>query len=115
VLAETRAAFALEAEQNEGQAAVIDGGDRTLVFERTVPIIHAHRGHIDKYVGDGLLAVFDAPRRQEDHADQTLVASQIGMYPHRPHTARSFPCNRRSRRRCPGRGGGWGASARSWP
>jgi adenylate cyclase len=44
------------------------------LFERIVPIIHAHRGHVDKYVGDGLLAVFGAPRRQEDHADQALAA-----------------------------------------
>ena len=34
------------------------------LFERVVPIIHAHSGHVDKYVGDGLLAVFGAPRRQ---------------------------------------------------
>jgi class 3 adenylate cyclase len=48
----------------QGQMAVIDGGDRILVFERIVPIIHVHGGHIDKYVGDGLLAVFGAPRCQ---------------------------------------------------
>jgi class 3 adenylate cyclase len=46
------------------------------LFERIVPIVHAHGGHVDKYVGDGLLAVFGAPRRQEDHADQALAASQ---------------------------------------
>jgi adenylate cyclase len=45
------------------------------LFERIVPIIHAHGGHVDKYVGDGLLAVFGAPRRQRDHADQALFAS----------------------------------------
>jgi adenylate cyclase len=44
------------------------------LFERAVPIIHAHGGHVDKYVGDGLLAVFGAPRRQEDHADEALGA-----------------------------------------
>jgi adenylate cyclase len=44
------------------------------LFARIVPIIHAHGGHIDKYVGDGLLAVFGAPRRQVDHADQALAA-----------------------------------------
>ena len=44
------------------------------LFERIVPIIHAHGGHVDKYVGDGLLAVFGAPRRQTDHADQALAA-----------------------------------------
>jgi adenylate cyclase len=45
------------------------------LFERAVPVIHAHGGHVDKYVGDGLLAVFGAPRRQHDHADQALAAS----------------------------------------
>jgi adenylate cyclase len=45
------------------------------LFERVVPIIHAHAGHVDKFVGDGLLAVFGAPRRQDDHADQALAAA----------------------------------------
>ena len=45
------------------------------LFERVVPIIHTHRGHVDKFVGDGLLAVFGAPRRQDDHADRALVAA----------------------------------------
>lgn len=57
------------------------------LFTCIVPIIHAHRGHVDKFVGDGLLAVFGAPRRQADHAEQALkaaieisgqVASQFG-------------------------------------
>ena len=45
------------------------------LFERIVPIIHAHKGHVDKFVGDGLLAVFGAPRRQDDHADHALAAA----------------------------------------
>ena len=45
------------------------------LFERIVPIIHSHGGHVDKYVGDGLLAVFGAPRRQGDHADEALAAA----------------------------------------
>ncbi len=45
------------------------------LFERAVPIIRAHRGHVDKFVGDGLLAVFGAPRREADHADQALAAA----------------------------------------
>jgi class 3 adenylate cyclase len=45
------------------------------MFDRAVPVIHAHHGHVDKFVGDGLLAVFGAPRRQEDHADQALAAA----------------------------------------
>ena len=45
------------------------------LFELIVPIIHRHHGHVDKYVGDGLLAVFGAPRRQPDHAQQGLAAA----------------------------------------
>ncbi len=45
------------------------------LFERIVPVIHAHGGRVDKYVGDGLLAVFGAPRRLSDHADRGLAAA----------------------------------------
>jgi adenylate cyclase len=45
------------------------------LFEAIVPVIHAHGGHVDKFIGDGLLAVFGAPRRQVDHADQALAAA----------------------------------------
>lgn len=50
-------------------------GSINRLFERVVPIIHAHGGRVDKYVGDGLLAVFGAPRRQPDHADEALAAA----------------------------------------
>jgi len=45
------------------------------LFEQIVPIIHAHAGHVDKFIGDGLLAVFGAPRRQPGHADEALAAA----------------------------------------
>ena len=45
------------------------------LFEQIVPIVHAHGGRVDKFIGDGLLAVFGAPRRQRDHADQALAAA----------------------------------------
>src|SRR5204862_3589549 len=44
------------------------------LFERVVPIIHAHGGHVDKYVGDGLLAVFGGPGRPPEHAEHGLRA-----------------------------------------
>ena len=45
------------------------------LFELVVPTIHAHEGHVDKFVGDGALAVFGAPRRRPDHADRALAAA----------------------------------------
>ena len=45
------------------------------LWEVVVPVIHDHGGHVDKFVGDGLLAVFGAPRRQEDHAERALDAA----------------------------------------
>ena len=45
------------------------------LFERIVPIIHDHGGHVDKFVGDGVLAVFGAPRRHPDHADLAVRAA----------------------------------------
>jgi adenylate cyclase len=45
------------------------------LFEQIVPVVHDHEGWVDKFVGDGLLAVFGAPRRQSDHADQALSAA----------------------------------------
>jgi adenylate cyclase len=45
------------------------------LFEQIVPVIHAHGGHVDKFVGDGLLAVFGAPRRQPGHADAALAVA----------------------------------------
>ncbi len=45
------------------------------LFERIVPLVHRHGGHVDKYAGDGLFAVFGAPRRYDDHADRALRAA----------------------------------------
>ena len=50
-------------------------GTLNRLFERIVPLIHECGGHVDKFVGDGLLAVFGAPRRSDDHADAALTAA----------------------------------------
>jgi adenylate cyclase len=39
-----------------------------------VPTILRHRGHANKFIGDGLLAVFGAPDRLPDHADRAVAA-----------------------------------------
>jgi PAS domain S-box-containing protein len=45
------------------------------LFELVVPIIAERHGHVDKFVGDGLLAVFGAPSAQADHADLAIDAA----------------------------------------
>ncbi len=45
------------------------------LFEIVVPVISRHGGHVDKFEGDGLLAVFGAPERMADHADRALRAA----------------------------------------
>ena len=44
------------------------------LFELIVPVIAEHGGHVDKFLGDGLLAVFGAPEGFTDHADRALSA-----------------------------------------
>ncbi|HEV2981303.1 MAG TPA: adenylate/guanylate cyclase domain-containing protein [Solirubrobacteraceae bacterium] len=44
------------------------------LFETLVPLIERHGGHVDKFIGDGLLAVFGAPEGFADHADRALAA-----------------------------------------
>lgn len=44
------------------------------LFEAIVPVVARHGGHVDKFVGDGLLAVFGAPEMFRDHADRALRA-----------------------------------------
>jgi adenylate cyclase len=44
------------------------------LFEVVVPIVGRHGGHVDKFEGDGLLAVFGAPEAYRDHADRAVRA-----------------------------------------
>jgi class 3 adenylate cyclase len=52
-------------------------------FELVVPVIAQHGGHANKFLGDGLLAVFGTPEPHPDHADRAVraardVARQVG-------------------------------------
>jgi adenylate cyclase len=44
-------------------------------FHLVVPILDKHRGHANKFIGDGVLGVFGAPERMRDHADRALEAA----------------------------------------
>jgi adenylate cyclase len=45
------------------------------LYEVVVPLITGHGGHANKFIGDGLLAVFGAPERQPDHAERAVNAA----------------------------------------
>ena len=45
------------------------------LFGEIVPIVTRHGGHANKFIGDGLLAVFGAPERHADHADRAVAAA----------------------------------------
>lgn len=47
------------------------------LFSEIVPVIEAYGGHVDKFLGDGLLAVFGAPEPYLDHADRAVDAARM--------------------------------------
>jgi adenylate cyclase len=46
------------------------------LYELVVPVIQHHGGHANKFIGDGLLAVFGAPERHADHAARAVAAAR---------------------------------------
>jgi adenylate cyclase len=45
------------------------------LFGRVVPLVASHGGHVNKFTGDGLLAVFGTPEQHDDHADRAVMAA----------------------------------------
>ena len=45
-------------------------------FELVVPIVTQHGGHANKLLGDGVLAVFGAPKPLPEHPDRALAAAR---------------------------------------
>jgi adenylate cyclase len=62
-------AFADQASAREAVAHLND------FFGLIVPIVIEMRGHANKFIGDGMLAVFGAPDRHSDHADCAVEAA----------------------------------------
>jgi class 3 adenylate cyclase len=50
-------------------------GKLNMLYDVVVPVILRHGGHANKFIGDGLLAVFGAPERHPDHADRAVAAA----------------------------------------
>jgi adenylate cyclase len=46
------------------------------LFGVVVPCVVEHGGHANKFLGDGLLAVFGAPERLSDHAERAVAAAR---------------------------------------
>jgi class 3 adenylate cyclase len=63
-------AFADRASAREAVAYLND------FFDLVVPIVQRHGGQANKFIGDGLLAVFGVPERFPDHADRALAAAR---------------------------------------
>jgi class 3 adenylate cyclase len=82
---------ALEAEEVEVSVMFVDirgftaraerAGARETVeelnafYDCIVPVVTRHGGHANKFVGDGMLAVFGAPEPRSDHADRAVAAA----------------------------------------
>jgi class 3 adenylate cyclase len=71
LLADLRESLQLIAGQDlEGARALLDA-----VVGRLIDAVHRHGGTVNQVMGDGIMALFGAPRRAEDHALRACAAS----------------------------------------
>ena len=47
----------------------------TELVERAAAVVHRYGGTVDKFTGDGIMAVFGAPVAMEDHAVRACLAA----------------------------------------
>jgi adenylate cyclase len=64
--------FTSFAEENTAEDTVAHLNE---LFEIVVTSAGAHRGHVNKFLGDGAMVVFGAPERIPDHADRAVAAA----------------------------------------
>ena len=50
-------------------------GKLNELYELCVPLVTRGGGHANKFIGDGMLAVFGAPERLRDHADRAVAVA----------------------------------------
>lgn len=67
--------FTTASEQAEPEAVVAQLNEH---FSRMVQVLFRHRGTVDKFVGDMVMALFGAPLDDADHADHAVSAA-LGM------------------------------------
>ena len=60
----------------EGAAAHEVVAALNQLYEAVVPVIRRHGGHANKFIGDGLLAVFGVAERDGDHATRAVAAAR---------------------------------------
>ncbi|MBI4422806.1 MAG: HD domain-containing protein, partial [Elusimicrobia bacterium] len=74
--------------QMETVAPEVSVRDLNRLFSSMEPILALHRGHLDKYIGDGLMSEFGVPYFSEQHA---LLSTLAGLKMQARMAQRDFP------------------------